>query len=567
MFRALAFAVLLFAGLSALPAVAQDQVRVALVIGNSDYESGRIKDLANPKNDAEDVARALRGFGFTVELQQDLDRDGMVAAMANFADTARSADVALFYYAGHGLQLDLRNYLVPVDAEFANADDVVNRSVPLDSLTAAAEGMPGSLLIFIDACQENPLGQRDGLARIPVSANQFVALAALPDMTAADGAGRNSPFTEAFLTNAGAPGRTISDVMLEVRLDVLATTGSQVPWDNSSLTQQIVFVPGDNTAALPPETMLWRTASGLGDPLLINAYLNRFPDGAHAEDAKMLLASVEPEDIAARALTTIGAEASGGEESLWQLASTSRWPPLLEVYVSRYPQGAHLNEAKELLAILPNPDAPGGEAPELTCERLTTHPNDETIQFPGVPAARLRENLPAAIDACRAAHSEFPTIHKYTSFLARALYLGGEIKEAIALFTEAADAGNIRAMTTLGAIYETGTRPHRVSRQGSRILPARRGRGSQRCCRQPGPHAGGRNRGSTGSSQSREPFEGCVNGGLPAGSIQPRRSRPQQPGRAGVRGAHLLLAREQPRLRRGPLPRRAPLRKRRARSA
>lgn len=460
MIRALALTLLVFIGLAAAPACAQDEARVALVIGNSDYQAPRVPDLANPKNDAEDVARALRGFGFNVDLQQNLDQAGMVAAMSNFAVSARSADVALFYYAGHGLQLDLRNYLVPVDAELQSADDVINRTVALDSLTAAAVGLKGSLLIFIDACQQNPLGQRDGLARIPVSVNQFVALAALPDMAAADGAGRNSPFTEAFLTNAGAPGKSISEVMLQVRLDVLAATGSQVPWDNSSLTREIVFVPGsdDQTdAALSPETMLWRTASSLGDPTLVDAYLARFPDGAHAEDARMLLASVEPEDLAQRALTP-GPESSGGEEALWQLASTSRWPPLLEVYVSRYPQGAHLQEAQELLSILPNPDAPDA-SPEVTCERLTTHPNDATPQFPGVSSARLRENAAAAIEACRTAHRNFPDIHKYTSFLARALYLGGEIKEAIALFTEAADAGNIRAMTTLGAIYETGTGP------------------------------------------------------------------------------------------------------------
>jgi hypothetical protein len=456
MIRVLLLAVLLLGGIVA-PALAQAEVKVALVIGNSDYASGRVPDLANPRNDAEDVVRALREFGFEATLEQDLDKDGMIAAISDFAEKARNADIALFYYAGHGMQLDLRNYLVPTDAEFETADDVVNRSVPLDSLTASTEGMKGALLIFIDACQENPLGQRDGLARIPVSANQFVALAALPDMKAADGTGRNSPFTEAFLTNAGVPGRTISDVMLQVRLDVLATTGSQVPWDNSSLTQQIVFVPGDNSAELPPETMLWRTASSLGDVTLINAYLSRFPDGPHADDARMLLASVEPDDLAMRALTP-GPESTGGEEALWQLAFTSRWPPLLEVYVSRYPEGSHVQEARDLLAILPNPDAPDA-SPEITCERLTTHPNDETPQFPGVPSARLRENAAAAIEACRIAHNEFPDIHKYTSFLARALYLGGEIKEAIALFTEAADAGNIRAMTTLGAIYETGTGP------------------------------------------------------------------------------------------------------------
>lgn len=429
-------------------------MRVALVIGNSDYQSSNIHDLKNPQNDATDVARALKGFGFNVDLQLNLDKTGLGAAMTNFATVARKADVALFYYAGHGVQLDLRNYLVPVDAELRSADDVINRNVPLDSLTAATEGMKGSLLIFIDACQENPLGQRDGLARIPVSANQFVALAALPDNTAADGAGRNSPFSEAFISNAGVPGRNISDVMLEVRLDVLAATGSQVPWDNSSLTQQIVFVPGE-PQVLPPETMLWRTASSLADPSLLSAYVDRFPEGPHVEEARTLLASLEPTDLAMRAVTPDAAAPSGGEEALWQLANSSRWRPLLEVYVSRYPAGAHLDEANDLLKVLPDPNA-ADESAELTCERLATHPNDETPQFPGVPAARLRQNAKAAIEACRTAHADYPQVHKFTTFLARALFVDGETDEALTLFNEAAEAGNIRAMTTLGGLYESG---------------------------------------------------------------------------------------------------------------
>ncbi|HTN64308.1 MAG TPA: caspase family protein, partial [Devosia sp.] len=459
--RILAFVLAcLLAAIAAAGAWAQAppaQQRVALVIGNSQYQSERIPDLANPANDAEDIARALKGFGFAVELRQDLDKPALTAALSDFAVTAKQADVALFYYAGHGMQLDLRNYLVPSDAEYTNQADVINRSVALDTLTGAVEGMQGSLLIFLDACQENPLGERDGLARIPVSQNQFVALAALPDHRAADGAGRNSPFTEAFLANAGVPGRNISDVMMEVRLSVLAATGSQVPWDNSSLTQQIVFVPGD-ASVLPPETMLWRTASSLADSALLNVYLERFPEGGHAAEARTLLASVSASAVGGTEFrsTPLAVDGTQDEGELWQLASSSRWRPLLVAFIERFPDSSHIEAARELVGVLKDPDDPN-QPPTFTCERLATHPNDETAAFAGVPAARLALNAQAAIDACRLAHSEFPDVHKYTAMLARALYVGGQSEEAIGLFRAAAAAGNIRAMTTLGAFYETGT--------------------------------------------------------------------------------------------------------------
>lgn len=454
----LGLAMLAFALLAPARAQTELEGRVALVIGNAHYDSEAVPDLRNPLNDANDVARALTGYGFSVDLRTDLDKAEMTAAMADFAVKARTAEVALFYYAGHGLQVDLRNYLAPVDAVYSSHADVIDNSVPLDALTARTEDIKGALLIFLDACQENPVGGRDGLARIPVSQNQFVALAALPDARAADGAGRNSPFTEAFLANAGVPGKSISDVMLEVRLDVLAATGSQVPWDNSSLTQQVVFVPGE-ASVLPPETMLWRTASSMADPALLKVYLDRFPDGAHVADARMLLAQV-PEtgggESDFRSTGPTGLDALEDEDDLWNLAASSRWRPLLEAYVERFPDGAHVEEAGELIVLLPDPEDPDQPA-TFTCERLATHPNDETAAFAGVSAARLQLNAPAAIEACRAAHAEFPQVHKYTALLARALYLGGQPQEAIELFREAADAGNIRAMTTLGAFYETGT--------------------------------------------------------------------------------------------------------------
>jgi hypothetical protein len=425
---------------------------VALVIGNAQYQSERIPDLANPANDAEDVARALRGFGFSVNLQLDLDKSTMTEVMANFATTARTADVALFYYAGHGMQVDLRNYLAPTDAEYTSHEDVINKSVALDALTQAAAGMEGALLIFLDACQENPTGGQDGLARIPVARNQFVALAALPDALAADGAGRNSPFTEAFLANAGAPGKNISDVMLAVRQDVVATTGSQVPWDNSSLTREVVLVPGEETA-LSTETQVWRLASSLKDANLARGYLDRFPDGVHAADAEMLLASIG-EAVPSRDATTV--RALEVESDLWQLASSSRWPPLLSTYLERFPDGAHADEARELVAILTAPSDSNQDA-AATCERLATHPNDATPAVAGVPGSRLRANAASAIAACSEAHRSLPQVHKFTALLARAHFVGGDTEAGLALFREAAEAGNIRALTTLGALYEQGS--------------------------------------------------------------------------------------------------------------
>ncbi|WP_162247304.1 caspase family protein [Devosia sp. Root635] len=432
---------------------AQDPVekRIALVIGNSQYQSDRIPDLANPVNDAEDVARALRGFGFEVTLHLDMDRAGMAAAMETFGEDAHAADVALFYYAGHGMQVELRNYLSPVDAVYTSHEDVINNSVPLDALTTSTSDIEGALLIFIDACQENPTGGADGLARIPVSRNQFVALAALPDNLAADGAGRNSPFSGAFLANAGVPGRNISDVMLAVRQDVIAATGSQVPWDNSSLTREIVLVPGEQSA-LTPETQMWRLASSLNDPSLVRTYLDRFPDGVHVAEADQLLAALS---VGLPVRDAVDVRSLEVEDNLWQLASTSRWRPLLESYLERYPNGNHAEEARELVDILADP-TDASQSAAFDCERLTTHPNDATPAFGGVPSGRLQANAAEAIASCREAHEDFPDLHKYTAMLGRALVLGNRPEEGLELFRQAADAGNVRALTTLGALYETG---------------------------------------------------------------------------------------------------------------
>ena len=142
--------------LTASPQAEEAERRVALVIGNGDYLT--IEALANPTNDAGDVAAALDNLGFEVFLGLDADRNAMRGLIAQFVDAARSADVALFYYAGDGFQIDARNYLLPTDAVIRGREDVESRTIDLNQITSALEGTAASTLIFLDACRDNPLG-------------------------------------------------------------------------------------------------------------------------------------------------------------------------------------------------------------------------------------------------------------------------------------------------------------------------------------------------------------------------------------------------------------------------
>lgn len=242
------------------PALAEE--RVALVVGNSTYQ--HIPSLRNPSNDAGDLTAKLEGLGFTVFGGADLDRPALVQALIRFGRAAEKAEVALFFYAGHGLQVDGQNYLVPVDAMVEFESEIDLSLVPLSGVMQQLERGSRTNIVFLDACRDNPFEKQlaqtsnrsamslsKGLGRIQSGTGTFIAFATQPDAVAADGTGRNSPFTAALLNHIGTPGQSISDMMIEVRNDVLAETdGRQVPWDSSSLRGRFAFVPAD---ALAPE--------------------------------------------------------------------------------------------------------------------------------------------------------------------------------------------------------------------------------------------------------------------------------------------------------------------------
>ena len=245
--RAAVAAVLLC--LAAAPALAE---RLALVVGNGDYAVA--PDLANPVSDATAVAAALKDLDFKVTLMTDAGGESLWAEMDRFVTEAESAESVVFYYAGHAFQMSGVNYLVPVTAKLESRQGLTKETWSLDAIIARLQSRSRQTLIFLDACRNDPLppavrgsgASADGLARVQAGVGTFVAFATAPGGVTADGVegATNSPFTAALLKHIGAKGKSVSDMMIEVRNDVeVATLRKQVPWDQSSLREQFYFVP------------------------------------------------------------------------------------------------------------------------------------------------------------------------------------------------------------------------------------------------------------------------------------------------------------------------------------
>jgi hypothetical protein len=245
----------------ALPEPAAAEKRVALVIGNAAYtHAGR---LPNPGNDANDMAAALKGVGLDVILGVNLDKRAFDGKVREFSRALANADAGILFYAGHGLQVGQRNYLIPVDAELKSERDLEFEAVALDfvmrQMEIDREGKTN--IVFLDACRDNPLARNlaramgtrsasvgKGLAEVQAGIGSFIAYATKPGDVAADGKGRNSPFTAALAKGVKGPGKSLTGIMVDVRKEVLAATANrQVPWDHSALIGDFYF----RLAALP----------------------------------------------------------------------------------------------------------------------------------------------------------------------------------------------------------------------------------------------------------------------------------------------------------------------------
>ena len=378
------------------PAALAQERRVALVVGNGAYRHATA--LANPGNDADGVARTLADLGFRVTLLRDLGVSAFREALLDFADAARGADVALFFFAGHGLQMGLRdraeNFLVPVDAALADARRLEDETIRLSRVLELMETARARVVI-LDACRDNPLlaamantgGTRSvgrGLAPIEGAAQgTLIAFSTAPGAIAADGRGNNSPFTEALLRHLPTPALEFRTVLTRVRAEVARATGNaQTPWSNDGLLTEL-FLAGREApaaapapqAALPPivaavpaeamELVFWQSIQTTRRPEELEEFLRRFPDGTFAGLARSRLAEMRRAEASREAApAAAAAEAERQRQEAERARATAEQARLAEAEAARQRETQVASLPRPTAAERPPAAAPDPEAAE-----------------------------------------------------------------------------------------------------------------------------------------------------------------------------------------------------------
>jgi chemotaxis protein histidine kinase CheA len=274
--------------------------RVALVVGNATYRIANVS-LANPRNDAEDISAVLKTLGFEVVTTIDANKREMDLALQRFARLATDADAALFFYAGHAMQFQGRNFLMPTDAELEDEISVRYQTVGLEEVRAALDRANGVKIMILDACRNNPLADRlqktivgasravattRGLARIDKTQGMVVAYATAADEVAQDGQGRNSPFTTALLKRLQEPGLEIEMMFRRVAYDVNAQTGGrQRPETYISLLSEYYLNQSDR--------IVWDRIKDQDDVAALRDFVNKYPSSPHAIFARNRLDLLE----------------------------------------------------------------------------------------------------------------------------------------------------------------------------------------------------------------------------------------------------------------------------------
>jgi uncharacterized membrane protein YgcG len=306
--------------------VAKADRRVAFVVGNGAYKN--VAQLPNPPVDAKAMAAVLRNVGFEVVEGTNLTRDKMTEKLLDFGKKAQGADIAVFFYAGHGIAISGTNYLLPIDADIKSEMDVklgaaINIDLTLDQTMSDAKVK----LVFLDACRDNPFAAKiksnsatrsvsvqSGLAEMKSGEGTLIAFATGPGQTALDGQeGTNSPFTRALIAHITTPGVEIQQAMTEVRAQVNEETNKgQLPWGHTNLIGSVYLNPAPvpapgaaaSTASAPAavassspstdvELEFWRSVKESNKPEELNAYLTSYPNGQFKSLALARIASLE----------------------------------------------------------------------------------------------------------------------------------------------------------------------------------------------------------------------------------------------------------------------------------
>ena len=379
----IAMAAFLLLSLSA--EAAPDQKRVALVIGNSAYQN--VASLPNPGRDAAGMAQLFKNAGFnSVTLRQDLTVVEFKRALRDFFDTTQDADVAVVYYAGHGVQVGDMNYMIPVDARLATEIDVQDEAVSLDRILTTLQPAKRLRLVILDACRENPFLNRmkmtyasrsvsRGLARIEPENNSLVAYAAKGGQIAQDGGGEHSPFTAALMKHLPVPGLDIRLALGRVRDDVYKSTASkQEPFVYGSLggdSVSLIPAPAEaRPAALTDVKSDYEMVERVGTRKAWEAFLASHQEGLYSELARAQLAKLSQTggpamkpgatatataDIStAQTRVTVTEPAassaptvlSGNEKTDWERVKNSGDTNALRAFIAQYPDSFRAEMAR-----------------------------------------------------------------------------------------------------------------------------------------------------------------------------------------------------------------------------
>ncbi|WP_435627051.1 SUMF1/EgtB/PvdO family nonheme iron enzyme [Candidatus Ferrigenium straubiae] len=343
---------------------AGEQRRVALVIGNAAYQG--ITALKNPLNDAKDISDTLNKLGFEVIEVTNATQREMNLAIASFGQKLSTDTAALFFYAGHGLQVKGKNYLVPVDAQINSEAEVRAVTVDMDTVMDQLAASTMSIVI-LDACRNNPFERSfrkmgGGLAQMDAPKGSFIAYATSPGKTAADGDGRNGLFTQELLKQINEPGLELGMLMRKVRASVATRSGdAQMPWDSSSMTGAFYFKPDDGVQvdSLVPvpaqaarikskekiEDDTWSAAEEANTVEAVNAYLAGYPKGRYVAQAKVKLAALKKQ-VQQPAPAQIATGREDGETALWNEAQKGTSREDYQAYLDQYPKGKYAALAK-----------------------------------------------------------------------------------------------------------------------------------------------------------------------------------------------------------------------------
>ena len=301
--------------------------RIALVVGETAYRHAPAPPTA--ANDASDVAATLTELGFQTTLRLDADKRQLDLTLQQFARDAKNADAAIFYYAGHGLQFEKRNYLAPVDAQAIDASGLRAQLTAVDDVKAALSGAKGLKILILDAARENPLagGQKraaadapllQGLARDEAGVGMIVAFAAKADQTAPEAEGRNSPFTAALIEALKAPGLEVGALFRRVESDVAAATGgAQSPELAMSATPEYYLNPTDT------DSVVWSRIRDGRDVTAVEDFIARFPRSALVPDAIARIETIESRKRAPVDVAKAEPDKAREDASAPQVAATS----------------------------------------------------------------------------------------------------------------------------------------------------------------------------------------------------------------------------------------------------